>query len=153
MRDKEPTSRKAKPSYKHLYISVNNIFFQDQPNMIFFVQSITNGDALANNIHTSSARSIRYGQCSFRTRKVWQVERRLYSFFQEAVYRPPTAICWFRRATVNLINFTNSDQIGLVSFDELLKCCREFSFQYNGLLYCRACVRSEAYTVLFANRI
>ena len=29
-------------------------------------------------------------------------------------------------------------------------CCREFKFHHYGLLYCRACVSSEAYTVLFA---
>ena len=75
-----------------------------------------------------------------------------YTTFQEAVYRPPTAICLFRRATANLINFPNTSQTGLVSFNELLKYCREFSFQYNRLLYCRACGRSKAYTVLFARK-
>ena len=145
--DKEPTSRKAEPSYSHPYTS--------ELKTIFFVHSITNDDVLANNIHntSSSARSIRYFLYSFCTRKVWQVERRLHAVsLQEAVYRPPTAVCWSRRATVNLINFPNSGQTDLVSFNELLKCCREFSFQYNILLYCRACVRSEAYTVLFARK-
>ena len=33
-----------------------------------------------------------------------------YSIFQEAVYRPPTAIWWFKRATDNLMNFPNSGQ-------------------------------------------
>ena len=46
--------------------------------------------------------------------------------------------------------FSNSGQIGLAGSNELLKCCREFSFQYNGLLYCRACINSEAYTVFLA---
>ena len=73
-------------------------------------------------------------------------------FYQEAMYRPPTAICWFGQATINLINHPNSGQTGLVSFNELPKYCREFSYQYNGLLSCRACVRSEAYTVLFARK-
>ena len=99
-----------------------------------FIQSITNGDVLANNIRIVI---ICYAQ---------------YSILQEVVHRPPTAICLFRRATVNVINFPNSGQTGLVSFNELLRCGREFSFQYNGLLYCRACVRSEAYTVLFARK-
>ena len=61
-------------------------------------------------------------------------------------------ICQFKRATVNFIKFPNNGQTGLVSFNELLECCRELSLQYNGILYCRACVRSEAYTVLFARK-
>ena len=73
-------------------------------------------------------------------------------FLQKAVYRLPTVICLFKQATVNLISFPSRGQTGLVSFNELLKCCRKFSFQYNGLLYCRACVRSEAYTALFARK-
>ena len=44
----------------------------------------------------------------------------------------------------------NSGQTGSASSNELLKCCREFSFQYNGLLYCRACVSSEVYSQLLA---
>ena len=48
--------------------------------------------------------------------------------------------------------FSNSDHTGLASFDEQLKYCREFSFQYNGLLYCRALARREAYTVLFVRK-
>ena len=46
----------------------------------------------------------------------------------------------------------NSGQTGLVSFNELLKCCRKLSFQHNGRLYCRACCRSEAYTALFSGK-
>ena len=48
--------------------------------------------------------------------------------FQEAMYRPPTAIRWFGQATINLINHPNSGQTGLVSFNELLKYCGEFSY-------------------------
>ena len=75
-----------------------------------------------------------------------------YSISQEAVYRSHITICQFKRATVNFINFPNNGQTCLVSFNELLECCREFSLQYNGILYCRACVRGEAYTVLFARK-
>ena len=48
--------------------------------------------------------------------------------------------------------FSNSGQTGLASSNELLKCCRQFLFQYNRLLYCRVCVRSKAYTVLLARK-
>ena len=50
-------------------------------------------------------------------------------------------------------HFPNSGQTESAGSNELLKCCRDLSFQYNGLLYCRACVSSEAYTVLFARKI
>ena len=48
--------------------------------------------------------------------------------------------------------FSNSGQTSLASFNKLLKYCKEFSFQYNELQYYRACVRSKAYTVLFARK-
>ena len=48
--------------------------------------------------------------------------------------------------------FSNSGQRGSASFNELLKCCREFSFQYNELWYCEACVSSKAYTVFLARK-
>ena len=51
-----------------------------------------------------------------------------------------------------LNQFSNSDQTGLASSNELLKYCRDFSFQYNGLLYPRASISSEAYTALFARK-
>ena len=38
--------------------------------------------------------------------------------------------------------FSNSGQTGSAGSNQLLKCSREFSFQKNGLLYCRACVSS-----------
>ena len=143
---------RAEPSFNRQAAYFGQCIFSSSIKNDPFVQSITNDDVLTNNIHTSLARSIRYTQYLFRRRNIWQVERRLHSFFQEAVYRPPTVIYWFRRATVNLINFPNSGQTGLVSFNEPFKCCREFSFQHNGLLYWRACVRSEAYAVLFARK-
>ena len=42
------------------------------------------------------------------------------------------------------IQFSNSGQTGSTSSNKRLKCCKEFSFQYNGLLYCRACVSNKA---------
>ena len=53
---------------------------------------------------------------------------------------------------VENFQFSNSGQTGLASFNELLKCCREFSYQYNELQYFRVCVRSEVYTVLLARK-
>ena len=49
-------------------------------------------------------------------------------------------------------HFSNSGQTGRVSSKDLIKCCREFSFQYVELLYCRTCISSGAYTVLFARK-
>ena len=51
-----------------------------------------------------------------------------------------------------LNQFPNTGQIVRAGSNELPKCCKEFSFQYNGLMYCIACVTSEAYTVLFARK-
>ena len=131
---------KAQPSFNHkrsdgTFRSIH--FFKIKTKDDPFVPSITNDDVLANNIRIAS---IYYAQ---------------YSIFQEAVYRPPAAICLFRLATVNVINFPSSGQTGWAGFNELLKCCREFnpnsgqtgfasysellkcckvfSFQYNGL--------------------
>ena len=66
--------------------------------------------------YTSSARSIRYVRHSPQEKK-WSVKSRLQSFLGSSLRKLPTAVNWLQRATI--------------------KCyCREFSFQYNKLLYC-----------------
>ena len=68
------------------------------------VQSMTN-DVLANNLIRRELNSIHYAQYSFGTRKKMASQISFALIFQEAVYRPSTAIFWFKQVTVNSIIF------------------------------------------------
>ena len=107
-----------------------SIYFSRSTENDPFVQSITNDDVLANNIirrvstnFSGSSLQATYGRPSVGSSDLKSVQS---TFQQRSAF--------------------------LASSNELLNCCREFSFWYNGLRYCRACVRSEAYTVLFARK-
>ena len=126
-------------------------FFKINRNALF-VQSITNDDILAKNIRTYEIGAYVTRSISQQWSRQTQPASTSYSVFQEAVYRQPTVICWFKRATVSLINFPNSGQKGSAitggfkrtmvlymprarqqSFYRTGFSC--FRFQYNGLRY------------------
>ena len=97
------------------------------------------------------ARGIRYA-INFSTmvkkglRKLQRTTRVLYIIFSNS---NQTGFASYNELLKYCTEFFNSSQTGLVSFNERLKCCRGFSFQYNGLLYCAACACSKAYTVVW----
>ena len=70
------------------------------------------------------------------------------SIFQRQSDKLSTATSWFKRAIVLYIPAATTAAKLLQYWFFVLE---EFKFQYNGLLlYCRACVSNEAYTVIFA---
>ena len=111
-----------------------------------FVQSITNDDVLAKNKRRKHYFFRKQFTGHLRPSAGSSELQSIQSIFQQRSDR----LSKLQRATH--FQFSNSGQTGLASFNELLKCCREFSYQYNELQYFRVCVRSEVYTVLLARK-
>ena len=149
--DRKPTTleKQNHPTTIKRYISIK--YFSRSNGNDLFVQSITNNDVLAN--------SIRHQLGAYVTPSNHLIQGK---------FRKSIVICCshFSGSSLQTIyghllaqtsysqfnHFSNTCQTGSADSIELLKCCKEFSFQYNGLMHCRACVCSEAYTVLFARK-
>ena len=120
-------------------------FFKINPRWPFR-QSITNDDVLANNIHT-----IRHQLRAYVTPSTHFVQEKfgkssvVCTIFSGSPLQATYGHQLVQASYSQINQFFNSGQTGWAGFNELLK-CKEFSFQYNGLLYCRARVSSVAYT-------
>ena len=93
---------------------------------VYFGQCIsTKDDPLVRNMYVY-ARSIRY-TIDFSTavrERASQASTELLKIFK---HRPPTVACLIERAADNLINFQAVVKLrGFISFEELLKYCRQF---------------------------
>ena len=98
---------------------------------------------LAKYIRRELNRSIRYAQFSFGTRKFGKSSV-VCTHFSRSSLQATYGHLLVQASYSQFDHFSNSGQTGLASSNKLLKCYREFSFQYNGLLWYRACVRSPS---------
>ena len=75
----------------------------------------------------------------------------LLKIFKKQFFRPPTVICLVERTEDNLIHLQAAVKKRLRNF-QAIQVRREITFSYDRLLNCKACSRSEAYTVLFVRK-